>query len=184
MQGKTFAGLAVAAALIVVSAVGGAVLESEHSHPAARPAAVTAPAHHAAQHHPVRHPAARPAQAAAPAPSQAPAQAPAPAVQAPAQPVQPAPVTWRNVNPGMAYFIMANSATSDAFAWNVANSVQSNGYGVQEVYSPVTAQTYTMNAYPVTGPDGGTAVMVTGGNGAAVELYVTTLSGDQPPAMP
>jgi len=172
MQGKTFAGLAVAAALIVVSAVGGAVLESEHSHPAARPAAVTAPAHHAAQHHPVRHPAARPAQAAAPA------------VQAPAQPVQPAPVTWRNVNPGTAYFIMANSATSDAFAWNVANSVQSNGYGVQEVYSPVTGQTYTMNAYPVTGPDGGTAVMVTGGNGAAVELYVTTLSGDQPPAMP
>jgi|SRR6516162_302292 len=110
-----------------------------------------------------------------------PAAAPAPNAQAPAQSV---PSAWRNVNPGTAFFIMANSNTSDAFAWNVANAVMSNGYGTWPVYSPVTGQTYSMTAYPVTGPDGGTAVMVTGGNGAGVELYVTTANGDEPPSMP
>jgi hypothetical protein len=181
MKSSTVAALAIAGALTVSSVAGGYALSQHSQHPTTKIVHVADPA-------PAKPAPAviKPAAPAAKSPSTnitinnnpAPA-APAPAAAAPA-----APAAWTNCNANTAYFILANQNTSCPFAMNVATAVQQNGYGTSYVSSPVTGQTYAMTAEPVTGPDGGTAVMVTGGNNAAVELYVTTLNGDQPPAMP
>jgi len=121
------------------------------------------------QHHKHHH--------AAPVQNAAPAVIPTPALQS-------GPV-WTNCNPGTAYFVMANANTSCPFAMNVANAVSQHGYGVSEVYSPVTGQAYAMDAEPYdTG--NGTAIMATAVDGnAQVELYVTVAGGGvEPPSIP
>lgn len=54
--------------------------------------------------------------------------------------------------------------TSCSFAQNVESGYQANGPGPQTVYSPVTAQSYTMTCYA----NGGGEVVCTGGNNASV----------------
>ena len=66
----------------------------------------------------------------------------------------------RQVSPG----VYANQNTSDAFAEAVTAAY--NGSPVQDVYSPVTGQTYTMTYAPQ--PDG--TVIATGGNNAYVQF--------------
>ena len=66
----------------------------------------------------------------------------------------------RQVSPG----VYANQNTSDAFAEAVTAAY--TGSPVQDVYSPVTGQTYTMTYAPQ--PDG--TVIATGGNNAYVQF--------------
>jgi hypothetical protein len=84
--------------------------------------------------------------------------APAPAQAAPAQ---PAAGSLREAAPG----VYAGPNTSNEFALNVAASWDGTD-GVQQVYSPVTGQTYSMTY--TTQADGST--VATGGNNAYVKF--------------
>ena len=114
----------------------------------ARPAATAAaPAHKAHHHHP------RPAKTVYVTP---------PAPQAvPAAPQAPTGLHEVAGSGG----IYASSQTSDAFAENVVRAWNGQD-GVQDVYSPVTGQTYAMT-YQIQ-PDG--SIVATGGNGAYVQF--------------
>jgi hypothetical protein len=141
MKTPAIIGIAAVSAAAILSAAGVTAVEISHSH--ATPVAATAPAPKSTTiikkkviHKTVIVPA-------------------APAPVAP----QSGPM-MRSVGNG----IFANANTSDAFAVNVADSW--NGYeGTQEVYSPVTGQTYAMT-YTMSGPS---TVLATGGN----NVYVT-----------
>ena len=89
----------------------------------------------------------------------------APAAPTPAPmstPVGQAPINnLRQVSPG----VYANQNTSDAFASKVVSAY--DGSPDQQVYSPVTGQTYTIT---YTGQGNGT-VIATGGNGVYVEFH-------------
>jgi hypothetical protein len=117
--------------------------------------------HHAKKHHHHHH-------HAAPRPAVQPtAPAPVPAAAAPAT------SGWTNCNPGTAFYVMANGNTSCPFANNVASSYNAIGNGTNYVTSPTTGQTYAMDCEP----DGTGAITCTGGNNAAVRMYVTEVGG-------
>jgi hypothetical protein len=87
---------------------------------------------------------------------------PAPASNGSAPATGQAPINdLRQVSPG----VYANQNTSDAFAQSVV-SAWDGSPGVQEVYSPVTGQSYAMTYTPQ--PDG--TVIATGGNSAYVQF--------------
>lgn len=144
MKTPAIIGIAAVAACAVLGGSAVAVAEIGHSHaqPVAAAKAAPAPAKTIIKHK------TKIVQVPAPAPAQA-------------DPAAPAPGSLRPVGGG----IFAGPNTSDAFAQNVADSY-AGVPGEQEVYSPVTGQSYWMT-YRQTDPS---TVTATGGNGAVVQF--------------